>query len=124
MSQIDLAPPEISGGRNRMALTPERASRYVGEYERREREIWRILHQRTVESLDAKGGVRFANAVLQIRWAGNGFPFHPTSETLFYIDFPWFADDDFHFEIDADGRVTHLVFEDGEGKTVRAEKVH
>ena len=78
----------------------------------------------TVESLDANGQVRFANAVLQIRWAGNGFPFHPVSETVFYIDFPWFVDDDFRFEFDEAGRVTHLVFEDSEGKTVRAEKVH
>jgi pimeloyl-ACP methyl ester carboxylesterase len=123
-SEIDLAPPEVADGRRRMALAPRQASRYVGEYERREREIWRILHDQTVESLDANGQVRFANAVLQIRWAGNGFPFHPVSETVFYIDFPWFVDDDFRFEFDEAGRVTYLVFEDGEGKTVRAEKVH
>ena len=66
----------------------------------------------------------FSNAVLQIRWAGNGFPFHPVSETLFFIDFFWFADDDFRFELDDTGRVRHLVFEDYEGNLVKAEKVH
>lgn len=124
VTEISLPPPEIGAARARVGLTPEAASRYVGEYERREREIWRILHHQTVASLDSEGEVRFANAVLQIRWAGNGFPFHPVSETVFYIDFPWFIDADFRFELDSSGRVTHLVFEDGEGRTVRAPKVH
>jgi hypothetical protein len=77
-----------------------------------------------VASLDAGGDVRFANAVLQIRWSGNGFPFHPVSEDLFYIDFFCFADNDFRFEFDDTGRVRYLVFEDGDGNTVKAEKVH
>ena len=55
---------------------------------------------------------------------GDGFPFHPTSETDFYIDFPWFIDLDFQFETDDAGRITHLVFETRDGETVRMEKVH
>ena len=123
-TEIEIPPPDLSAVRTRVALTPEQARRYVGEYERREREIWRILHHQTVKSLDAAGDVRFANAVLQIRWAGDGFPFHPLSESLFYIDFPWYIEQDFRFEIDSSGRVTHLVFEDSRGREVRAEKVH
>lgn len=124
VSEIVLAQPNLDKMRNRMALMPQEARRYVGEYERREREIWRELHKQTVASLDAGGDVRFANAVLQIRWSGNGFPFHPVSEDLFYIDFFCFADNDFRFEFDDTGRVRYLVFEDGDGNTVKAEKVH
>lgn len=122
--QVVLAAPDTEGLRRRQPLSPERAARYVGEYQRREREIWRLLHHRTVETLDADGEVRFANAVLQIRWDGDGFPFHPSDETTFYIDFPWFLELDFTVETDDSGRVTHLTFVNSDGSTVRMEKVH
>lgn len=123
-SETRLPPPDPKRVPGRIALSPEDAARYVGEYERRPRELWRILHHNTVQSLDEEGDERFANAVLQIRWGGNGFPFHPVSEAEFFIDFPWFAGVEFEFEMDESGQVTHLIFEDSAGETVRMEKVH
>lgn len=122
--QIELRPPDLTQVRRRVPLSPRQAALYVGEYERAPREIWRILHHVTVESLGSEGEILFSNATLQIRWGGNGFPFHPFSDTGFYIDFPWFLDVDFHVETDASGNVSYLVFEDAAGETVRMEKVH
>lgn len=123
-TEIAVQPPKPAAARLRMPLSPPQAARFVGEYERRDREIWRILHHQTIETLDPSGQPRFSNAVLQIRWDGDGFPFHPVAATTFYIDFPWFIDMDFRFDLDESGRVTHLVFVDGEGQEVRMEKVH
>lgn len=124
LPRIELPAPRLSAAPERIPLLPEEAFRYVGEYERRPREIWRILHHTTVESLQPDGEPRFRNATLQIRWNGDGFPFHPLSETEFYIDFPWFFGVDFRFEIDGSGEVTHLLFETADREEVRMEKVH
>lgn len=124
LPRIALPAPRLSDVRRRVPLSPEEASRYVGEYERRPREIWRILHHNIVETLAASGEVLFRNATLQIRWNGDGFPFHRTSAQDFYVDFPWLLDVDFRFELDESNSVTHLAFEDREGEMVRMEKVH
>lgn len=124
VERVELPPPDPTAVRRRTALSPQDAARYAGEYERRPREIWRILHHTTVETRSSSGEPLFENATLQIRWNGDGFPFHPVSETDFYIDFPWFIDLDFRFETDDSGRITHLVFETRDGETVRMEKVH
>lgn len=124
IERVALPPPDPTAVRRRTALSPEEAARYVGEYERRPREIWRILHHDTVETRSPAGETLFENAILQIRWNGDGFPFHPVSETEFYIDFPWFIDLELRFEENASGRITHLVFETRDGETVRMERVH
>lgn len=124
LPKIELPPPRLSSGRARVPLSPEEAQHYVGEYERRPREIWRILHHTTVETLGPDGDPLSSNATLQIRWDGDGFPFHPISRTEFFIDFAWLIDVDFRFETDESGEVTHLLFESAEGDEVRMEKVH
>ncbi|MFP3941614.1 MAG: alpha/beta hydrolase [Thermoanaerobaculia bacterium] len=122
--RVVLPAPRASEVPRRIGLSEEEAARYTGEYERRPREIWRILHNKTVETLGREGEVLSRNATLQIRWNGDGFPFHPTSERNFFIDFPWFLGTEFRFELDASGAVTHLSVEDGRGDPVRMEKVH
>jgi pimeloyl-ACP methyl ester carboxylesterase len=122
--EIAVPPPDPAASRRRMPLTPEQAARYVGEYERRDREIWRILHHETIETLDAEGEVTHASAVLQIRWAGNGFPLLPVTEESFYVDFPSLADHDFTFVFDDSGAVSEMVINPGRADEIRLPKVH
>lgn len=124
VESVEMLAPDISSVRQRISLSPVDASRYVGEYQRPSGEIWRVFHRKTVSSLDADGDVLLSNAVLQIRWGGDGFPFHPVSVTQFFIDFRWYLDLAFRFELAESGTVESLVLENASGDTVRMKKVY
>ncbi|MFW6193441.1 MAG: alpha/beta fold hydrolase, partial [Gemmatimonadota bacterium] len=115
-TRLVVDPPSLEDGRLPPSLSGEFIDAITGAYERGPADVWRVLRQGEVRSLDAAGRETGRTAALQVRLRGNGFPLEANEDTTFSI--PFFGPDlRFRFVRDATGRVERLAFTNSAGET-------
>lgn len=120
--QIRVPPPELRSGRLPASLPTKLVDQVVGAYERSEGDVWRIVRQGTVRSLDASGREMDRHTELFVRIRGNGFPFAANADTMFGI--PFFGPGlTFRFPRDSAGQVRRMELIRVGGDTTRFRKV-
>lgn len=108
-TRVRTAPPDLAEGALPPALSADFLQSIVGGYERRRGDVWRVLHHRTVRSLDPGGHETGRTTELLLRLRGNGFPLQARPDSTFFI--PGFGPDlVFRFHRDAAGAVERLEF--------------
>ena len=120
--RLAVDPPELRGGALPPSLSGEFVDSIVGAYARGPGDVWRIVRNGTVRSLDHRGRETGRTTNLTVRIRGNGYPLSARADTSFYI--PFFAPSvRFRFVRDGVGRVTRLDFTGTTGELSRLEPV-
>lgn len=120
--RLSVDPPLLADGELSPPLPGEFTDSIVGAYARGPADVWRVVRQGVVRSVDAQGRETGRTTTLGVRIRGNGFPLAANADTAFYI--PFFAPSArFRFQRDASGRVTRLDFTGTTGELSRLEPV-
>lgn len=120
--RLAVDPPRLSEGRLPPSLSSEFMDAIEGGYARGPADVWRVVRQGTVRSLDAEGRETGRTTSLGVRIRGNGFPLAANADTTFSI--PVFGPDvRFRFVRDGEGRVYRLDFTNSVGETSSLEPV-
>ncbi len=107
--RLAVEPPDLRQGELPPSLSADYIDSIVGAYARGPADVWRIVRQGVVRSLDARGRETGRTDALGVRIRGNGYPLAANADTTFSI--PFFAPTArFHFVRDEAGRVTRLEF--------------
>lgn len=106
---LSVPPPNLSDGELPPPLSADLTDGVVGAYERGPADVWRIVRQGVVRSLDARGRETGRTTNLFLRLRGNGFPIAARSDSTFFI--PFFGPEtELRFQWDSAGRIAGLEF--------------
>ncbi|MFW6077978.1 MAG: alpha/beta hydrolase [Gemmatimonadota bacterium] len=120
--RLRVDPPRLADGALPPPLSADFTEAIVGAYARGPADVWRVVRQGVVRSIDARGRETGRTTTLGLRLRGNGFPLAANADTAFYI--PFFAPSmRLRFRRDAAGRVTRLDDMGTTGESRRMEPV-